>query len=227
MGVQVGFPKVRLMGSSGIARKRENAARTRGSAAVSRQASEITHPQPKPNDDVSYEPSANTVLGRAYAGAAGEVRQLRAAIAAASSLGVFRLDDERDADDLLQRMRSMKALDPGLAVYAAYAFHERRRRAEIADMAGHLERQLLVRIFDVAMLSFSMSARGVKAGDALPLYPCVPMLTQGWALLSPLGITLPGRLDTLRGLLRASLWTHFEPAAAELLLGTINEGGVG
>lgn len=178
-------------------------------------------------DDVSYEPSANTALGRAYADAAVEVRALRAAIAASSSLGVFRLDDEQDAGELVQRMRSMKALDPALAVYAAYACHDRRMRAEIADMGRHLERDLHARVFDVAMLAFSMSARGAAGDNALPVYPFVPMLTQGWALLSPLGITLAGRLDSLRGHLRTSLWTHFDPPAADLLLWTINKGEVG
>ena len=59
------------------------------------------------------------------------------------------------------------------------------------------------------------------------MYPCVPMLTQGWALLSPLGIALPGGLGELRGELRPSLWTHFNAAAADRLRHVLRQGKVG
>jgi hypothetical protein len=83
-------------------------------------------------------------------------------------------------------------------------------------MQRHLDADLGVRIFDVAMLAFSLGKKPVR-GEPAEMYPCVPMLTQGWPLLSALGITLPGGLGGLRGELRPSLWTHFTPAAADRL----------
>jgi hypothetical protein len=108
-------------------------------------------------------------------------------------------------------------------------------RSQIVDLQRHLDADLGVRIFDVAMLAFSLGGTGKGAaartgrGDDAPseMYPCVPMLTQGWALLSPLGVTLPGSLGELRGELRPSLWTHFRAAAADRLLQVLREGKVG
>jgi hypothetical protein len=45
------------------------------------------------------------------------------------------------------------------------------------------------------------------------MVPCVPMLTQGWAVLSAMGVALPERLAGLRGHLQPALWTHFAPSA--------------
>ena len=96
-------------------------------------------------------------------------------------------------------------------------------RAQIVDMQRHLDATLGVRVFDVAMLAFSLG----KKDRPREMYPCVPMLTQGWALLSPLGIALPGKLGELRGELRPSLWTHFRAAAAERLRQVLSKGEVG
>jgi hypothetical protein len=167
-------------------------------------------------DDVWYEPSANTPLGRDYAAAAPEIRSLRSLVAASSAVGVFRLDSEEEALRLLDRIRDVKTVDPALAVYAAYAFHDRRMRSHIVDMQRHLEQTLRLQIFDVALLAFELAAKGPDR-TPVEMYPCVPMLTQGWALLSPLGVKLPHGLDALRGELRPSLWTHFRADASDIL----------
>lgn len=163
-------------------------------------------------DDVWCQPSANTPRYPAWQSTADEVSRLHAAIAAAAAAGVFRLDDEATATALLARMRDAKAVDPTLAVYAAWALHARRLRPQIVQMQQFLDRDLGVRLFDVAMLArqFDTTPRDTTP---LPIYPCVPMLTQGWALLAPLEIRLPERLAALRGLLRPSLWTHFSTEA--------------
>lgn len=176
--------------------------------------------------DVWYEPSANTALWQEYERAAGELRELRSLVAASSSLGVFRLDGEGDCEALLTRMRMVKAVDPAMAVYAAYALHDHRRRAQIRDMEAYLYSSLHARVFDVAMLSFALAGETTFDGPGA-VYPCVPMLTQGWSLLSPLGVHLPERLGRLRGHLRPSLWTHFRRSAAEPLLEALQSGEVG
>ena len=135
---------------------------------------------------------------------------------------MFRLENAEEGLALLERIRGVKSVDPALAVYAAYAFNDRRMRSHIVDMQRHLDAILRVRIFDIAMLAFEL---GGKAKDraAMEMYPCVPMLTQGWSLLSPLGVKLPRGLDKLRGELRPSLWTHFRPGAAAILRSVLKE----
>jgi hypothetical protein len=146
-------------------------------------------------------------------------------MAASSALGVFRLDMEQAAT-LLERLHRARAVDPALAVYAAHAFNDRRLRPLIGEMQRHLDTVLRVRIFDVAMLAFSLRKKPSR-GEPKEMYPCVPMLTQGWALLSPLDITLPERLGELRSELRPSLWTHFTSDAAGRLHDVLRKGRVG
>ena len=176
-------------------------------------------------DDVWCEPSSNTERYQEWQATRGDIGNLRAVIAAASSLGVFRLDDLTQGNVLLDRMRRVKGLDPAIAVYAAWAFHDRRMRSQIVDMQRHLDRDLGVRLFDVAMLAFSLGRQRATAEPG-ETYPCVPMLTQGWALLDPLRVTLPNQLGALRGHLRPSLWTHFEPAAVGPLVDILLTGKV-
>lgn len=171
-------------------------------------------------DDMWCEPSANTARWRAWRQSAREIGALRAVIAACSSLGVFRFDDPAKGIALLRRMREVKGLDPAMAVYAAYAFNERRMRGQVVEMQQYLDFDLQTRIFDVAMLAFTLG-RERDAKAPREMYPCIPMLTQGWALLSPLEITLPGRLGELRRHLRPSLWTHFTAAAVDVLVETL------
>jgi hypothetical protein len=173
-------------------------------------------------DDIWCEPSANTPAWSDYAAIAPEIRKLRALVAASSALGVFRLDSPEEAVTLLDRIRGVKSVDPALAVYAAYAFNDRRMRSHIVDMQRHLDTTLGVRIFDIAMLAFELGGK-MKDRAAMEMYPCVPMLTQGWALLTPLGVKLPRGLDKLRGELRPSLWTHFRPDGAGLLRSALKD----
>lgn len=167
-------------------------------------------------DDVFCHPSANTPKYNEWKTVAQEVNSLHAVIGAASSLGVFRFDDESQGLALLDRMRTLMLMDPTMAVYAAWAFHDRRMRTQVIDMHRYLEHRLGFSLFDVALLAFSLHSN--LANDALSdMYPCVPMLTQGWAMLSSLQVSLPERLADLHGHLRPSLWTHFGPNAYKKL----------
>ncbi len=176
-------------------------------------------------EDVWCEPSANTARWVDYQRDATEIRTLRAIMAAASAMGVFRIEAPEEANALVDRLRNMKSLDPALAVYAAHAFNDRRMRSQLVDMQRHLDSVLSVRIFDVAMLAFTLGRR-LEPGAPREIYPCVPMLTQGWALLSPLGIKMPAGLRKLQGELRPSLWTHFGPEAAGPLRQILADGRV-
>jgi hypothetical protein len=176
-------------------------------------------------EDVSYEPAANTARWTEYQRAAGDSRALRAIVAAASAMGIFRIEAPEEANALVERLRDMKSIDPALAVYAAHAFNDRRMRPQLTDLQRHLDTVLGVRMFDVAMLAFTLGRR-LDPGAPREMYPCVPMLTQGWSLLSPLGIKMREGLRKLQGDLRPSLWTHFGPEAAAPLRQVLANGGV-
>jgi hypothetical protein len=87
--------------------------------------------------DVAYEPSANTWRWDLYKARAAEVRGLRAVAASSSQHGRFRLEPA-EAIAFAQKMQYAKGIDPTLAVYAAYAYHDLQAIERIRDMSGYL-----------------------------------------------------------------------------------------
>jgi hypothetical protein len=175
--------------------------------------------------DVAFEPSLNTARGQEWLARRGEFTRLRDLVAAASSLGAFRLDDAAQGTALLEQLGRIRGLDPALGVYAAWAMHDRRLHAEVARLHEQTVQALSVRMFDLALLADTLGDERVATAGA-GLFPCVPMLAQGWSLLSPFDVTLHGRLPELRGHLRPALFTHFTPAGAGILLETLQSGRV-
>jgi hypothetical protein len=168
---------------------------------------------------VEYEPSDNSTPFTANEPLIAELREVRRVVAAATALGAFRLDAGAEREALVERMRTLKGLDPSMAVYAAYALHDLQRRDEIAELESHLHQALGVRLFDVAMLARGV-VRGLARGDVAPaapheadVYPAVPLLAQGWGLLDAYGVALAPPLEaaSLRRHVTGSLWTLFDP----------------
>jgi hypothetical protein len=150
--------------------------------------------------DVVYEPSNGSQRWRDFQQRAAELRALRALIASAAEFGVFRLESD-DAPLLARKMRSFKSLDPALALFAAYAYHDLRDRDRIRAMGDSLAGDLGgVRLFDITMLSGFPVTRAV---------PFVPMLSQGWPLMRAFGAS--PRLADLERHTLSSLWTLFDP----------------
>ena len=117
-----------------------------------------------------------------------EIRELRAVIAASTALGVFRLGEAEEGNALLERLRQAKTVDPALAVYAAHAFNDRRMRPQIVDLQRHLDASLGVRVFDVAMLAFTIG----KKGGPREMYPCVPCSRRDGRCSRRSGSSCPG-----------------------------------
>ena len=145
--------------------------------------------------DVAYEPSRQTWRWDQFKQNATRIRTLRGVAAAATRSGLFRLDAD-DAPAIARAMQYAKGLDPTLAVYAAYAYLDLRRRDRIKEMSHYMRRDLDTRLFDLAMLAGELNGRAVRGPEALPFFP---LLSQGWPLLAAYGVKLPGRLSTDRG----------------------------
>jgi hypothetical protein len=160
--------------------------------------------------DVAYEPSANTRRFDDYQAVHGEVSALRAVAAAASREDRFRLVGA-NADDVANRMRVAKSVDPSLAVYAAYAFCDLNAIDRVRAMRKYLDDDPGLRLFDVDMLARLLIGKLVLTD--LRIVPFVPMLGQGWALLPAHDIRLHPSLDGIERHLRQSLWTLFDPPA--------------
>ena len=156
--------------------------------------------------DVAYEPSDQESRWAAYAAQADEIRALRAIAAAATSSGAFTLEGP-SALEIGRRMQYAKGVDPSLAVYAAYAYHDLQRLDLIRNMRGYMEGDLGAALFDVALLSKTLNDKTVS-GSTRTL-GAFPLLSQGWALLSAYRVRLPKSLAGLQRSRLPSLWTLF------------------
>ena len=164
--------------------------------------------------DVALEPSANHGRFGDYGQRLPELRALRAVAAAASQQGRFRLEGP-EALGLAQRMQIAKGVDPALALYAAYAYHDLQALDRLEVMSHHLADYLGARLFDVAMLARQLG--DVPVVRATRVVPFAPMLSQGWALLRAHRVRLHPALDGIERHVRDSLWSLYDRDGLALL----------
>jgi hypothetical protein len=171
--------------------------------------------------DVAYEPSTNNWRWNLYKDRAEEVRILRAVAATASQHGRFRLGDA-DAMNVARKMQYAKGIDPTLSVYAAYAYHDLHAVGFIRDMSNYLRDDIGTTFFDLALLSRQLldSAVDLKSG----VVPFLPLLAQGWALLSANKVRLHPLLAGIETMTLESLWTLFDSRGVEKLQRALASG---
>jgi Caspase domain len=170
--------------------------------------------------NVNYVPSTNNVdRWREYQYVQADVEALRAAVAAAAGIGVFRID-RREAEPFADKIRELKVFDPTLGLYAAYAYASAGLEADVGSVLQSMRRDLNAELFDVAMLA----RRGVRPHevgpndpDPLAILPFCPMLRQGWSLLQVCGAQLPDAVRQAQNWLLPALWSTFAPEGVELL----------
>ena len=153
------------------------------------------------------------------------VRHLRATVAAAAQLGVFRIrgygkDRTRQATELGHTLRMGKMYDPTLGLYAAYAYNEAALVEMVRSVEQHMRNDLNANLFDVAMLA------GDLTGGDLPddVVPRCPMLSQGWNLLGVRDVQLPETYKKAQAYLLPALWTTFDPPGMDLVMQALGEG---
>ncbi|HEY3177739.1 MAG TPA: hypothetical protein VGL25_02530 [Casimicrobiaceae bacterium] len=173
--------------------------------------------------DVAYEPSANNWRWDLYKNRAGEVRALRALAASSSQHGRFHLD-QQDPNRIAQQMQYAKGVDPTLAVYAAYAYHDLQAIARIREMSDFLRGDIGGTFFDLALLSRSLIDKAIGAKDFI--VPFVPLLAQGWALLGAHRVKLHPALRGIERSVRDSLWTLYDGKGLEKLKDALQTGEV-
>ena len=160
--------------------------------------------------NVAYEPSANTDRWQEYMAMKDELTTLRSLIAASADVGGFRLD-RADALKLADRIRFVKGVDPTMALYAAYTYHNLGRRDLIRDMQRYLREGLQMTLFDVAMMA---SDKSVPREE---IFPFAPLLAQGWSLIDAFGVDVSDGVSSLRRHVGTSLWTIYDKDAIPTL----------
>lgn len=147
------------------------------------------------------------------------VSELRSAVAASAHFDVFRIQGdpqqrEKQAEELADRIRVLKGIDPTLGIYAAYAYADIGLTERVRSVRNSMRAERAIDLFDVAMLDAALT--GTWNGG-LPVYPVCPMLTQGWSLLRASGTRLLNHLDDARGSLKQSLWTTLDARGMNIL----------
>ena len=138
---------------------------------------------------------------------------LSAAVKAAARTGVFAIE-KRQAEELTEHLKHLKAPDPILSVFACYALNELGETRKIMQLRDALLDEAAATFFDISLLSRDLlRPRKVQAADVLG----APICAQGWAFVNALGGCQKNRLNTLREHLVPSRWTHFTPGGVDLV----------
>lgn len=152
------------------------------------------------------------------------LKDLRATVATAARFGAFRIEGDADkratnAVRLADKIRILKAIDPTLGLYAAYAYAEAGMTEQVRSVLQFMQGDLGTNVFDVAMLAGVLSAR--EANQSSRVVPFCPMLSQGWGWLRVRGVSLRPELEKARDHLRPALWTTFDKTGMEIIEGLI------
>lgn len=175
--------------------------------------------------DVAYEPSEQTARWDIFNSRADDIRALRAAVAAATRMGIFRLQGE-DARQLARRMQLAKGIDPSLALYAAHAYRDQGDRDRIREMADFMKNDLGFCPFDIALLDGQLNDK-VDDPRRKNILPFLPMLSQSWALLPAYDVALADGLTHIsQHVLTNSLWTLLDSDGVRLVANVMQTGEV-
>lgn len=153
--------------------------------------------------------------------------ELRSLVATSARFGVFRIsgsgpERQQRAEALADKIRMLKAIDPTLGIYAAYAYSDADLIEKVVSVEHYMADDIGGRIFDVTLLANELSGIQVTPGSGIA--PFCPALSQGWGLLRVLGVELHPLIDKARDHLTPALWTTFQPAGMDYVMEAIEKG---
>jgi hypothetical protein len=167
--------------------------------------------------DVSYELMDGSKFGEDVEQSLAAMSALRHTASAAARMGVLSPDVEHrdNLSVIASRLAAVYWLDISLDLYVAYAFASLGEYEPVKTIQRALLSALEVELFDAALL---LRMPGCKS-QVMPnnVYPAVPLLTRGWALLGALGVVLPPSLSDVANHVTNSPWTLFDQAGVEKL----------
>ena len=172
--------------------------------------------------NVTYEPSQNSWRWDMYRGRVDQLETLRGLVASATRHGVFRIQGDH-AGEIAERIRVLKAIDPTLGIYAAYAYNDAGMFDRVRSVASFMRDDLNGALFDVAMLERRPGSE-MQLLEAPEVTPFCPILSQGWALLAAKRVRLPREVREAGQYRAPSLWTMFEETGLALVRSAVQSG---
>lgn len=172
---------------------------------------------------VSYTPSRNSFHWPEYQYAKDDLEKRRAFTAVAARRGIFKIEPE-NAASFAGFIRQLKYIDPTLGIYAAYAYSQIGRMADVVSVYEWMREEQGVPVpFDVALLSDRLDEERDLGRRRILYAPWTPMLTQGWALLHE-ELPIANWLLEARRYTLPSLWTTFGPDGCEFVKERLSAG---
>lgn len=175
---------------------------------------------------VTYLPSRHTPKHSEYQYAADEIEKRRAFVAVAARNGSFRLEGGMEAMESARYLRTLKAIDPTLGLYSAYAYAQAGDFEGIESVFEYMSYEPEPVLFDVAMLANKLVVPARNRDRLSKVTPFCPMLTQGWAFVDVNEVWLPAVVRSARKNLRPGLWTTFGKRGVAKLWSYVEDGGV-
>ena len=146
-----------------------------------------------------------------------------AVAAVATQQSRFRIE-KADAMGIAKKMQYAKSLDPSLALYAAYAYHDLQDIERIREMSNYLRADIGVTLFDIALLSRVLTGKTISS--SLGVVPFVPLLAQGWSLLGANQVRLHPALNGIERTMLDSVWSLFNSTGLDMLQRALRTGDV-
>ncbi|WP_022696790.1 caspase family protein [Euryhalocaulis caribicus] len=135
------------------------------------------------------------------------VSELREEVLSAATLGLLN-HDPYAVRKFARRIRRYKRFDPTLGLVAALAYMNAGEPKGAISVRDYMRADLGIDLFDVWLLS--------GAGESLPIWPHLPMLSQTWSFLDVFGHVLPGFFTSMPRI--PGFWTVFEAQAMPTIL---------
>lgn len=168
---------------------------------------------------IAYVPARKSPQYVQYEHNAAEIEQRRAFLAVATRNGAFRIDASPQSLDAVHYLKKLDGVDPIFGLYAAYAYAQAGNFEGVESVYTFMSSATQPVLFDIALLAGKLFDQQNHA-----IAPFCPMLTQGWALLTPYEEKLPDVVRNASRNLVPGLWTTFEPEPAENLWKVIEKG---
>lgn len=150
-------------------------------------------------------------------GLAADNLALRATVAAAFNMGALHLSDD---DFPTLPLVAASFADPTILLYLAYAQHETQARDRRTALKAACARWPDAPLFDLGLLA------GREGATTKPPLTPIPMIAQGWNLLSAFNVLLPEPLQGLEQHLLPSYWTLFDEKGTDQLIAALTAGDI-
>ena len=164
-------------------------------------------------ENVSYIPTSDNYRWDQYKKEKQKIDSFRALTSIAIKNNVFKISNKSEARKLASLIRTGKAIEPTLGLYAAHAYYQANEDENVLNVKNFMEDEINTIFFDLRVMTYQLEDNNYPEIST----PFCPLLTQTWNILGAANIQLDPLLVEASRYLTNSLWTTFEEKGADLI----------